>query len=185
MDALPTRLARSLRLVPDTPAWTEALPVWREALRLASPRTWRMNASLEAFLEAFQPHAPASRDLMRTLEGCRRVALMAVTIGPSLEERAGLRFCEGRPFAGYLLDRMGSHLAEEAMRGLHAGVRREAQAAGGRATRRYSPGYGDFPLQAQEPFLRLVGHGLPGLTLTSGWMLRPEKSVTAVCGLSD
>ena len=50
----------------------------------------------------------------------------------------------------------------------------------------FSPGYGDWPLAAQAQVLALLDAPRRlGLTLTAGGMLAPEKSVTALVGLSD
>ena len=51
---------------------------------------------------------------------------------------------------------------------------------------RFSPGYGDFPLNCQPQIL----HGLEagkrvGITLTEGFLMMPTKSVTAVMGLGE
>lgn len=49
---------------------------------------------------------------------------------------------------------------------------------------RYSPGYGDLPLQSQKTLLDLTDAGRRiGLFLTDGYMLAPTKSITAVIGL--
>ena len=51
---------------------------------------------------------------------------------------------------------------------------------------RVSPGYGDWDLSVQGTLLDLLSaHKRIGLTLTGGGMLVPEKSITAVVGLSD
>ena len=50
---------------------------------------------------------------------------------------------------------------------------------------RFSPGYGDFPLDAQPALLSILEAGKRiGLTATGANMLSPTKSVTAVIGLS-
>lgn len=183
VTAIPQNVLRYLRIQPGTHASDEALPLWQEAQALLQPRTWHKNLSLDEFLDAFAPHAAASVDLSRTLAGCRAVVLMASTIGSSLEERGREYFSQGRPFAGFMLDRMGSYLVETGMRGLHAGIRAQNAATGLVTTRRYSPGYKDFSLEAQAHFMRLIAGDLPGLTLSSAFMLTPDKSVTAVCGI--
>lgn len=183
MMHLPDKLARYLRVTPGSDAHRLAGPLWAEALALAAPATWSERMDTAGFLEAFAPHAAASDDLARTLQGCPEVRLMAATIGDALETRARELFAQAQPFAGFMLDRMGSYLVEAPMRELHRGVRACLRQAGGDATRRYSPGYGDFSLQAQACFVRLAGQALPQLRLTSAFMLLPEKSVTAVCGL--
>jgi cobalamin-dependent methionine synthase I len=184
MERLPAKLARYLRVAPGSEAFDQAAPVWAEAVALAAPAAWSARLPMADFLNAFAPNAAGSRDLSRTLAGCGEVVLMAATIGAALEGRAQEHFAAGRAFAGYMLDRMGSWLVEARMRALHAGVRTEAKAAGLNATRRYSPGYGDFALDAQAQFIRLMECAPPELTLTQGFILHPRKSVTAVCGLA-
>ena len=50
---------------------------------------------------------------------------------------------------------------------------------------RFSPGYGDFNIEFQKYILdRLDASKRVGITLTDGLMMIPEKSVTAVLGLS-
>jgi len=183
MSAIPQSVLRYLRIKPGTHASAEALPLWQEAQALSQPRAWSKRLGMDEFLDAFAPHAAESVDLARTLAGCREVVLMAVTIGSALETRGRDYFSQGRPFAGFMLDRMGSYLVEAEMRRLHAAVRAENAASGLVATRRYSPGYKDFSLEAQAHFMRLIAGDLPGLTLSSAFMLTPDKSVTAVCGL--
>ena len=51
---------------------------------------------------------------------------------------------------------------------------------------RYSPGYGDFPLECQPGLFRLLGvQRNIGVTLTDSLLMLPTKSVTAVIGISD
>lgn len=53
-------------------------------------------------------------------------------------------------------------------------------------TKRFSPGYGDFPLETQEEFLRVLDASKRiGVTLTQGNLMIPMKTVTAVAGLSE
>ena len=50
----------------------------------------------------------------------------------------------------------------------------------------FSPGYGDWSLAAQDRVLDLLqAPKRIGLTLTEGGMLVPEKSITALVGISD
>lgn len=53
-------------------------------------------------------------------------------------------------------------------------------------TWRFSPGYGDLPIELQEDFLSLLdAQRKIGLTVTDSSMLIPTKSVTAIIGISD
>ena len=55
---------------------------------------------------------------------------------------------------------------------------------GGRFTFRFSPGYGDFPIELQGALLRfLSAEKRIGLTATANHILIPRKSVTAVIGI--
>lgn len=48
-----------------------------------------------------------------------------------------------------------------------------------------APGYGDFPLELQEPLLRLLDAGKKlGISLTNGSLMQPEKSVVMLLGMS-
>lgn len=52
-------------------------------------------------------------------------------------------------------------------------------------TKRFSPGYGDFPLDTQESFLRILDASKRiGVTLNDNNLMIPMKTVTAVAGLS-
>ncbi len=53
-------------------------------------------------------------------------------------------------------------------------------------TRRFSPGYGDFPLSVQEDFLLLVDASKKiGLSLNESGLMTPVKSVTALLGMTN
>lgn len=162
-ESLP-RLLRWLRLAPGTPEALEAAALWAEAQGLAQPAMWRAGLGLEDFLRRFHPHARSSAHLMRVLDGCPRVWLLIATIGPALEARSAACFASGQAFAGYVLDRMGTFLVERAMRDLVrdlAGDLARDLPRGRRLTRRYSPGYKDFALEAQAAFLELVQAARP------------------------
>lgn len=54
----------------------------------------------------------------------------------------------------------------------------------GPRTRRYSPGYGDLPLDVQPKFLSLIeAEKSLGITLTDTNLMIPSKSVTAIIGV--
>ncbi len=53
-------------------------------------------------------------------------------------------------------------------------------------TKRFSPGYGDFPLETQQDFLNVLdAQKRIGVALNGSNLMTPMKSVTAVCGLSE
>ena len=53
-------------------------------------------------------------------------------------------------------------------------------------TSRFSPGYGDSPLEMQEQVLDILdAKNQLGITLSKGYMMSPSKSITAIIGLAD
>ena len=110
---------------------------------------------------------------------------MAVSLGGRIEETSRDLFARHEAFAGFMLDRMGSYLAEWCMSSLDQQVTQSLEARDLRATRRYSPGYKDFSLKAQKVFVELAGHATPELKLGPGNLLLPEKSITAVKGVNS
>jgi len=50
--------------------------------------------------------------------------------------------------------------------------------------KRISPGYGDFLLQNQKIIYELLGLDKLGVSLSQEYILRPEKSVTAITGIT-
>ena len=53
-------------------------------------------------------------------------------------------------------------------------------------TERFSPGYGDSPLEMQEQLLELLdAERQLGITLSKGYMMSPSKSITGIMGLAD
>ena len=66
------------------------------------------------------------------------------------------------------------------------GEKEMKEKTGGSYTWRYSPGYGDYPIECQGAFLSALNAGrLIGLTVTESNILLPRKSVTAVIGISE
>lgn len=121
-----------------------------------------------------------SKSLARLLNGCPRATIMAVTIGPELENESSASFARGEYTLGAIYDAAGSEAVEGLADEVNARIDREARAAGYETTPRFSPGYGRWALADQAALLALVGTA--GIKLTPALMLDPQKSVTAVVG---
>lgn len=121
-----------------------------------------------------------SRDLAVFLKGCTMVALLGVTLGPQADTLIR-RWEKLEMSRAVVLDACASALAEAQVED----CQREAEKASGlSAVGRFSPGYGDLPLDVQGGLLdRLDASRRIGLTLTGGGMLVPVKSVVALAGL--
>lgn len=123
-----------------------------------------------------------SRDLGRNLEGCSQVALLAATIGPQVDALIR-RHSSLDPVYASILQATGAMFIEELVDLVNSEIKKIAAAQGLKTRPRYSPGYGDVPLQVQKDFFRLLPCTRIGLTLMDTLIMAPEKSVTAFVGL--
>lgn len=150
-----------------------------ELCRMASPRRLGRRMAVSAL-----PFAGASRDLDQHLRHCREVFLTVVTLGAETDRllrswaAANMgKAAVGQACAAALMDQCCEEYLLE-LEG-HLGEGEYLRPA-------YSPGYGDFSLQWQERLLTLLdARRRLGVTLTNGGMLVPEKTVTAVVGISS
>lgn len=129
--------------------------------------------------------APRGRDICAHLAGARAVGVMACTLGiPS--ERELRRLSQTDPLDAVIFDAACTTLVERAADATEAQVVAQAHERGLFAGARFSPGYGDWGLDAQPQMLAAVdAQRRLGLTLTPSLLLVPTKSVTAVVGLFD
>lgn len=123
-----------------------------------------------------------SQDLGRNLAGCQRIALLAATIGPQVDALIR-RHSSLDPVYASILQATGAMFIEELVDITNSEIKKIAEAAGLKTKPRYSPGYGDVPLEVQRDFFRLLPCTRIGLTLMDTLIMAPEKSVTAFVGL--
>ena len=123
-----------------------------------------------------------SRDLGRNLAGCSKVTLLAATIGPQVDALIR-RHSSTDPVYASILQATGAMFIEEVVDLVNAEIKKIAEAQGLKTKPRYSPGYGDVPLEVQKDFFRLLPCTRIGLTLMDTLIMAPEKSVTAFVGI--
>ena len=124
-----------------------------------------------------------SHNLARHLEGCRRVVLLAATLGTeadTLIRRFSVQDMEKAVIAQAICAAMIEAYGDE----IESELAQKPEFDGLRPTARFSPGYGDFDIVHQKDILNMLHCSNIGLTLTDGYMLIPSKSVTAVIGFS-
>ena len=125
----------------------------------------------------------AGRAIWRHLKDADAAVVMAVTLGMESERelrRRGL----AHPADAAILDAGLSAMAEAGIDAIDLTVREEAAACGLSANHRFSCGYGDCPLDAQQDILdALDARRVLGITLTPSRLMLPSKSITAVFGL--
>lgn len=153
--------------------------------RLAKARSLCEGFVASGVFAAYEPDALVlpGKDIASHLDGASRVVVMAVTLGAQ-SERVLRREMALSATDGMLLDAFASSMAEDAARLLHEKISAWAELQGLYAGGRFSPGYGDLPLDVQPYLLDALGAGkVLGLGLTPANLLVPAKSVTAIIGL--
>lgn len=180
MNLDPREIARYLgirgkALDPQGTAWADQCQ--RELAQAVTPRHLGRRLPLTLF-------QGQSRDLDHHLRHCREGILYAVTLGPEADRllrrwsaQSMAKAAVGQAVCAAWLDALCAAYCESLQQGL---------APGEYLTPPFSPGYGDWDLAAQQTVLdRLQAPKRLGLSLTGGGMLVPEKSVTALVGISD
>lgn len=150
----------------------------------ARPRTvWRRFGLLPDGTLEGTGFRPEGHDIRALLDGCSAAVLMAATLGTEVE--ALLRRTQLRDMAdALLLDACASAAIENVCDNLCADI--EASLAPKFLTDRFSPGYGDLPLGQQAELFRVLNVTRRiGVTLSDSGLMLPQKSVTAILGVSD
>ena len=124
-----------------------------------------------------------SKDIANLLANCHLAYGFAVTIGPALEEKRNEYINEKETSRALMLDAIGSVAAEELAEITNQQIKTEAELVGSLTTMRFSPGYGNWPLNAQKDFLTWIGAQAIGIKLTPSFQMLPEKSVSAILGI--
>jgi hypothetical protein len=123
--------------------------------------------------------------ISRHLTGSCECILMAATLGFEVDKK--IRYYEKIDLAkAMVLDACATAYIEEVCDRLCKDIEKDGSAQGKSLTGRFSPGYGDLPIQIQKGFLNVLDAGKRiGLAASSANILMPRKSVTAVVGIVD
>jgi 5-methyltetrahydrofolate--homocysteine methyltransferase len=125
-------------------------------------------------------------DIKKHIENCDEVIIFAATLGLQVDEL--IRQTEASDMAGaVVLDALASAAIEQLCDEIESEIHgKYAQKAAAASRRRYSPGYGDFPLDVQGELLAaLDAKKTIGLYVNKNNLLIPRKSVTAVIGCRE
>ncbi len=120
--------------------------------------------------------------IIRHLGNAKKVYVLAVTVGETVEERSSALFKEGKSTLGLLVDAAATTAVEQVADQVNEIIEREAKKQGFKTTWRFSPGYGNWPVTVQQEFAKIIKTEEIGLTVTDTSMLFPRKSVTAIVG---
>ena len=119
-----------------------------------------------------------SKSLYENLSGCTKAYIFAVTLGINVD-RLILRLSQMSAAEHFITDALASAYAESACDCAEREIFKGAE-----HRRRYSPGYGDLPLELQPQILSVLNAGrLLNISLSKSLLMTPKKSVTAIAGL--
>lgn len=118
----------------------------------------------------------------KMLADCDQCALLVCTLGTAFD--ALVRRAQARDMTrAVMLDALGSAYVEAACDAAETEI--AARFPGMYLTDRFSPGYGDLPLEIQPQLLEAAEARRIGVSLTPSLLMTPQKSVSALIGLAD
>lgn len=163
----------------ELPALEEAVRAAAAAIEAGSYRVCRLRLPVAVeggtlhFGEVFSVQSNA---LAKNLDGCREAVLFCATLGAQVDR--AILANRLHPAQAMVWDAAGTAGIEQLCDDFCASLPRPQRP-------RFSPGYGDLPLETQRPLLRLLdAEKQLGVRLTDSLLMTPCKSVTAFVGLS-
>jgi len=134
----------------------------------------------ETFLEKF---GKESKSLQKNLDGCTYAVAFAATVGIAID-RLIAKYANVSTVKSLLFQAIGAERIEGLCDAFCEDIKTKGLEKGFESRPRFSPGYGDFPLQTQKAFVQALDtFKMLGLSLTDSLLMTPTKSVTAVIGL--
>ena len=130
----------------------------------------------------FGAFSVSSGNLAGNLSGCSRVILFAATVGVGID-RLIHKYSHIAPSRALMMQAIGAERIEALCDLFCADMEKER---GGSLRPRFSPGYGDLPLEVQKDILTLLeAPKRIGLSLNDSLLMSPTKSVTAFAGITN
>lgn len=171
----------------DGPVMDLIRECWEELQRAASPRHISRSYPLQLFGEdgvdftCFQTH---SKNLTKNLQDCEQIILFAATLGTQVDVLIQ-RYNKIQVSKAVVLQAAAAAMLEDYCDEVNEEIRASYESRGLYLRPRFSPGYGDFPLECQTALTGALEAGKRiGITLTDSLLMAPSKSVTAVIGVS-
>ncbi|MFC2061905.1 vitamin B12 dependent-methionine synthase activation domain-containing protein [Elusimicrobiota bacterium] len=120
-----------------------------------------------------------SAKVKEVLSNSEIFTVMAATIGSKLEEK--IDSIKNKDLtAATILDAVGSEAAEQCVNFISKIIRKEASKKECYLGMRFSPGYGDWPIEASGKILNLFEMDKIGLRVNESGIMLPRKSITAI-----
>ena len=112
-------------------------------------------------------------------------AILVGTVGPQFDIWSKETFASGDPLAGYMIDLLGSEIAESIADWLENRIVNYAAEQGMKCSNRYSPGYCGWSVAEQHKLFKFLPKDFCWIRLTESSLMKPHKSVSAIIGISS
>ena len=123
-----------------------------------------------------------SLDIKKNLRQSQSIILFAATIGIELD-RFIAKYSVISPATALLLQSLGNERIEALCDAFNEDMRKKKLSQGFNLRPRFSPGYGDLPIEYQKTVFELLSPSRIGITLNDSYFMTPSKSVTAIIGV--
>ena len=125
----------------------------------------------------------SSDDLKKNLKDCESVVLFAATVGIELD-RLIAKYVRISPSKALMLQAIGAERIEALCNMFNKEITSQMKMFGKYTKPRFSPGYGDLPLEFQKSIFRVLDCSRKiGLSLNKTLLMSTTKSVTAIIGI--
>ena len=179
------RYLRMGRVRPDAVLEARLAAVEREVLAAVRPTAYWQLVPVAGCAGSYRVGSLelTSRSLWETLAGCRHAFLFCATLGAGVDRL--LRTCGHRSAADLVMvQAVSTALVETYCDDCAAKMLQEPAVIGETLRMRFSPGYGDLPLETQKPLLTALDSARrAGITLSDTFLMMPSKSVSAIIGV--
>lgn len=126
-----------------------------------------------------------SKDLRKNLKNCDSIILFGATIGMDID-RLIARYSKVSPVRALMFQAIGAERIERLCNMFNKEIKEQIEQRGMHTKPRFSPGYGDLPLEMQTEIFQVLDCARKiGLTLNKSLLMSPSKSVTAIIGITS
>ncbi len=127
----------------------------------------------------------SSKDLAKNLSGCHSILVFAATIGLGID-RLITKYSKISPVKALCFQAIGAERIESLCNVFNKDAAKDCAKDGLYFRPRFSPGYGDFKLDAQKEIFKVLNCPIKiGLSLNESLLMSPSKSVTALMGIAN
>lgn len=133
--------------------------------------------------QALQIFGADSQLLKSRLCGAKNALVFAATVGLGID-RLIRKYATISPSKALYFQAIGAERIESVCDRFCQSISKRLQESGQTLSKRFSPGYGDFSLQAQKDICALLDtYKQIGVALNDSFLMSPSKSVTALCAV--